>query len=135
MEIKKECTLSTTDSKIKCEENKRKIIFINKNRDNVDKITVDDCQITSGLRCDYLVKHAKKEYFVELKGEDIKHAFQQLARSISILGSDDCQLRKCFVISSRSPLASAQIQNVRLQFKRKYSSDLIVKNISFEEDL
>ena len=135
MEIKKNCTLSTTDSKIKCEENKRKIIFNNKNRVSAEKITVDNCQITSGVRCDYLVRHEKKEYFVELKGEDIKHAFEQLARSITLLGSDDCQLRKSFIISSRSPLASAQIQNIRLKFKKKYSSDLIVKNNSFEEDL
>jgi len=135
MKIKKECTISTTDSKIKCEEHKRKIIFNNKNRERVKKIIVDNCQITSGVRCDYLVKHYKNEYFVELKGEDIKHAFEQLIRSISILGSNDFQLRKCFVISSRSPLASPQIQNIRLKFNREYKSDLIVKNKSFEEDL
>jgi hypothetical protein len=135
MEFKKECTLSTTDSKIKCEENKRKIIFNNNNRFKVDKILVDNCQITSGVRCDFLVKLDKREYFIELKGEDIKHAFEQLTRSISILGSVECQLRKCFIISSRSPLASPQIQNVRLQFKKKYNSDLIVKNKSFEENL
>lgn len=68
MEIKKECTLSSTDSKIKCEENKRKIIFNNKNRYRVEKIIVDGCQITSGIRCDFLVKHEQKEFFVELKG-------------------------------------------------------------------
>ncbi len=135
MNIKQECVILTTDSKIKCEENKRKIIFNNQHRSEVEKITVDNCQITSGVRCDYLIKHEQKEYFIELKGEDIKHAFVQLTRSILQLGSNDCQVRKCFVISSRSPLTSAQIQNERVLFKRKYKSDLIVKNKNFEENL
>lgn len=135
MEIKSECSFSSTDSKIKCEENKRKITFNNKNRESVQKITVDGCQITEGVRCDYLVKYFKREYFVELKGEDIKHAFDQLSRSISILGTNNCEKRISYVISSRSPLASAQIQNMRLKFLKQFKSDLIVKNNSFEVSL
>lgn len=135
MEIKSECISSTKDSKIKCEEKHRKIIFNNLMKDNVEKIIVDDCQIKSGVRCDYLVKHKHNEYFVELKGEDITHAFKQLERSIELLGSKECKLRKSFIISSRSPLATAQIQNYRIHFKRKLKSELIVKNNSFEENL
>lgn len=132
MEIKKKCIESSTDSKIKCEENKRKIIFDNRRREIVEKIIVDGCQITEGIRCDFLVRHKKREFFVELKGEDIKHAFDQLKNTIGIIGSNDCIERNCYIISSRSPLASAEIQNIRLQFIRKYKSQLIVKNNSFE---
>ncbi len=135
MEYKDKCSLLSTDSKIKCEENKRKIIFNNSKRESVRKITVDGCQITDGLRCDYLIAHNINEYFIELKGEDIKHAFEQLKNSINILGAKDCVKRICFVISSRSPLISAEIQNIRIQFKRKYKSDLIVKNNNFEVEL
>ena len=132
MEYKDKCTLLSTDSKIKCEENNRKITFINSKRESVRIITVDGCQITEGVRCDYLIVHNKTEYFIELKGEDIKHAFEQLINSIKILGTSDSTARKSYVISSRSPLISAEIQNIKLKFKRQYKSELIVKNNSVE---
>jgi hypothetical protein len=132
MEMKKKCIELSTDSKIKCEENKRKIIFDNRKREIVEKIIVDGCQITEGVRCDFLVRHKKREFFVELKGEDIQHAFDQLKNSINLLGSGDCKERNCYVISSRSPLVSAEIQNIKLQFIRKFNSQLIVKNNNFE---
>lgn len=135
MTIKKKCVQTLSTSKIKCAEDRRKIIFNNRAHHKVDRIIVDNCQITDGIRCDFLVKHNKNEYFVELKGEDIKHAFEQLKRSILILGSDDCIKRYSYVISSRSPLASAQIQNIRLLFMKKHKSMLVVKNNSFEVNL
>lgn len=128
MTIKDDCITKLTDSRIKCEENKRKIIFYNPSRMNVNKIRVDGCQIIEGVKCDFLVTYNKAENFIELKGEDIKHALSQLIRSITILGEKNCQNRNSFIISSRSPLTSAEIQNHRLQFKRKLNSTLVVKN-------
>jgi hypothetical protein len=135
MVIKKECIKQLTDTRIKCEENKRKIIFLNSSRIKVKKIRVDGCQIIDGVKCDFLVTYNKTENFIELKGEDIKHALAQLIRTISILGSKNCQNRNSFIISSRSPLTSAEIQNHRLLFKRKHSSTLIVKNRNLEVEI
>ena len=128
MRILPECTKETSVTQIKCEENKRKILFLNPNRKLVRKIKVDGCQITDGLKCDFLVKFNDTENFVELKGSDISHAFKQLSRTISLLGDNSCQKRYSFVISSRCPLTSTEIQNERLKFKKKYKSELFVKN-------
>ncbi len=128
MDFKKECCQYIKASLIRCEENKRKIIFDNPNKKEVVVITVDGCQITDGIRCDFLVLEGSDEYFIELKGEDIKHAFEQLRRTISLLGNKTCTKRNSFVISSRSPLSSAEIQNMRLLFRKHYQSDLLVKN-------
>jgi len=122
-----DCIEIKTDKKIKCEENHRKIIFNNPNRIKVKKILVDNCQITSGKRCDYLVIYQSIENFIELKGSDISIVFKQLKETIKVLGNDSFQ-RNSYIISSRSPLSSPQIQNERLKFKRKYKSKLIIKN-------
>lgn len=128
MEIKENCLSRSNDTKIKCEEKSQKIIFTNTKRLTVEKIFVDGCQITDGARCDYLIKLENKEYFVELKGQDLRHAFEQLKNSITLLGQITCMERISYVISSRSPLASSEIQVERLKFLRSYKSDLIVKN-------
>ena len=131
--MKQECIEKNRNSHIKCEENKRKIIFINKKKILVEKIIVDNCAITQGVRCDFLVKYLDLENFIELKGEDLKHAFEQIQRSIKILSSNKKIVS--YIITSRSPLSAAEIQNKRLQFKRKLNSELIVKNNSIEVEI
>lgn len=135
MKIKDDCIETLKDKKIVCEENKRKITFVNNSRINIEKIKVDGCQIIDGVKCDFLVRANKHEHFVELKGSDINHAFEQLSRTITLLGKNDCKKRICYVISSRSPLSAAEIQVLRLKFRKKYSSNLIVKNGSFQTEI
>ncbi len=132
MNFKNDCIEITKRSKIKCEGHKRKIIFKNLWQKSITKIKVDGCQITEGLKCDYLIIYKNYEYFVELKGHDLRHAFKQLIRTINLLGDNNCIERYSYVISSRSPLTSAEIQNYRIKFKRKYKSNLIVKNNNHE---
>lgn len=135
MEIKENCLSRSNDTKIKCEEKSRKIVFTNTKKLTVDKILVDGCQITDGSRFDYLIKLENREYFVELKGQDLRHAFEQLKNSITLLGQSTCLDRSSYVISSRSPLASSEIQVARLRFLRYYKSDLIVKNNNLKVNL
>ena len=135
MKIKKKCVEKLTDSRIKCEENKRKIVFINSNRKTINRIKVDNCQIIDGVKCDFLVTYEKIENFIELKGENIKHAFAQIIRTITMLGNKNLQNRNSYIISSRSPLSSTEIQNQRIKFKRKYNSTLIIKNGSIEIEI
>ena len=127
MKIKKNCLIETYKNVIVCEENKRKILFFNKNNKKVIKIIIDNCQIENGLRCDFLVIFNNLQNFIELKGNDISHAFKQLERTINLLGKNQ-YLKKAFVISSRSPLSSPELQNKKLFFKRKLKTMLIVKN-------
>ena len=128
MTFKEECVKETSDSKIKCEERKSKIIFNNSKRKPVKKIKVDDCQITEGLRCDYLVLYKNQEHFVELKGHDLHRAFKQLKSSIKDLGNNNAEKRVSYIISNYSPLSAATIQNERRKFIKDFKSKLEVKS-------
>ncbi len=127
MEYKEECLERTRNKIIVCEENKRKIIFYNNNARIVEKIKVDGCQITEGVRCDYLVNFAKIHNFIELKGKDIKHAKEQIVRTMKVLSKKNYE-KRCYIVSSRSPSTSPNIQNLKLEFKNKYNANLYQKN-------
>ena len=131
MEIIVDCKNETRFPRIVCEENRRKITFINSERKLISKIKVDGCQITDGLRCDYLLTLENLENYVELKGHDLRHAFRQIIRTILLLGRENTS-RHSYVISSRSPLSAAEIQHFRLKLRKNYQSDLVVKNNNFE---
>ena len=53
-------------SKVVFAENRSKIVFENPNRTSVCKVLVDGCQITEGLRCDFLLVEANNEHYIEL---------------------------------------------------------------------
>lgn len=70
--FKQACTWEVTDKLLVVKENKCKCVFSNPNQHLLTKIKVDGCQITDGIRCDYLIlDHCHNEYFVELKGKDL----------------------------------------------------------------
>ena len=78
-----------------------------------------------------MVNFGKIQNFIELKGKNIKHAIEQLKRSIKILGQKDNQIM-CYIISSRSPVSSAEILNLKLSLKREFKADLKIKNDKIE---
>ena len=131
MSFKDNCTKSTANKKIILRENRSVITFQNKEENEVVVVEVDGCEINdNGVKCDYLLlDNNKDEHFIELKGQNIKHAIKQLSRSIEKLSSDVKNGKKlCFIITTRSPLSAASIQVLRVKFRKKYNSDLIVKN-------
>ncbi|MGN0234623.1 MAG: hypothetical protein ACI4B5_09405 [Bacteroidaceae bacterium] len=95
------CIHETTDSRIKFEENKRKVIFQNTQRRSYKCVDVDGCTIKDGIRCDKLLLSAdeREERYVELKGTDVVHAIDQLEKTIRRLGEyeDD---RHAYVVST-----------------------------------
>ena len=133
-----ECTEEKTDPIIPLTENRMKMIFLNRKREIIKVITVDNCAITEGIRCDYLVINEKTdEFFVELKGTDVRHACDQLAVSITKLSSNPTRKAKySFVISSRVvPAIRTNIQNLQRKFKDRFNCRLIVKNQQCEFEL
>ena len=133
-----DCTKNTKDPIIPLSENQMKMTFLNPNRKDVRVITVDGCAITVGIRCDYLVRDERDdEFFVELKGTDIRHACEQLAASIRQLSADATQKAKhSFVISSRvAPAIRTNIQNLQVKFKNNFNCKLIVKNQQHEHKI
>jgi hypothetical protein len=135
--IPNRCIEKTTDLRIVFQEKGKKITFLNKRRIPIRKITVDGCAITAGIRCDYLVLNNKDdEFFIELKGADVKHACDQLLTSIGKLSASPNQkLKYSFIISSRiAPAINTTIQNLKAQFKKGFNCILVIKNqqIDFE---
>lgn len=110
----------------------QKSTLLLKNNDEVSstKVHVDGFEINDdGVRCDYLHIAKEVEMYIELKGQDIAHAVKQIIRTISILSEDQKKQRKiCYIICTRSPLTSTEIQNFDRMFRQKYNSKLIVKS-------
>jgi hypothetical protein len=108
-----------------------------KNIDEVEstKVHVDGCEINdTGLRCDYLHLAKDVEFYIELKGQDLEHAMKQLERTIALLGvKNKNQKRVCYIICTRSPLTSTEIQQYDRQFRAKYNSKLVIKSSPYTD--
>lgn len=131
---------------MKCREtSSQKIFSFRENRslltlDNTNgvvstKIHVDGCEIDDdGIRCDYLHTTNDLEIYIELKGQDIEHAIKQIERTITLLSLDKIrQLKRSYIICTRSPMSSTGIQHFDRIFRKKYNSKLIVKSSPFRD--
>jgi hypothetical protein len=102
----------------------------NPKRASIKVVQVDDCVVKEGIRCDYLlILPDGQEVYIELKGSDVRHAVEQISRSIDLLACN-CQsiVKLCFISSTRCPINSTEIQNLKRQFRQKYNAQLSVKN-------
>lgn len=134
--MKPECGIDVKDKIIVFEENRSKLVLLNPLQIKVRKIIVDGCEITVGIRCDYLCLAKDIEHYIELKGQDLDHALKQIERTISLLSTDKKkQLKISFIICTRSPATSASIQNLQTSFRRNYNSYLIIKSSPHEYKL
>lgn len=99
------------------------------------RIKVDGCEINdSGIRCDYLHNAKGIEMYIELKGQNIPHAIEQIERTMQLLSVDKKRQKKIsYIICTRSPLASTEIQNYQKKFKKEYNSNLIIKSSPFTD--
>ena len=129
------CEATVNHRRIVFKENKRKITFYNDDRKSIRRIIIDNCVITEGIKCDYLmIAEDDTEYYIELKGCDVRYAIQQIIRTIKTVSSDIVGLKKySYIISSRCPLSSTETQLLRLKFKRRYNSVLKIKTNYYEE--
>lgn len=112
------------------EEKRSKLTLQNIRLVESTKIKVDGCEINdSGIRCDFMHITSTLEFYIELKGQDIEHALEQIERTINLLSSNSRNQPKIsYIICSRSPLSSTAIQNYQATFRKKYSSKLIVRS-------
>ena len=123
------CISQTTDSQIRFEENKRKIIFLNPQRLPYERVDVDGCTINDGVRCDKLLLSAdeREERYVELKGTDVMHAIEQLEETIKRLG-EYTDNRHAYVISTNvAPAIDTKRQAKIKYFKERYRAELKVQ--------
>ena len=129
-----------------CRENSKRKIFVYEEKRskltllNTDEVTstsviVDGCEINdNSIRCDYLHIAKDVERFIELKGQDLLHAINQLKATILRLSSNpQIQPKISYVICTRSPLSSAEIQNYKIEFRKKFKSELQIKSSPYTE--
>jgi hypothetical protein len=134
--MKEECCITNNNKLVVFEETRSKLIIENIDKVEATKVTVDDCEIKEGVRCDFMYIIKDLEIYIELKGQDIKHAIEQLEATIKKLSTNPkTKKKKSFVICTRSPLSSASIQNVRVKFRKNYNSDFIVKSSPYKHQV
>lgn len=116
-------------------EQRSQLTLINKDQVTSTKIHVDGCAIDDdGVRCDYLHLAKEIEIYIELKGQDLNHAMHQIKRTIALLGStSNGQRRISYIICTRSPLTSTEIQGYVREFRAKYNSKLIIKSSPYTD--
>lgn len=136
IQIDQACIENTTDSQIKFEERKKKIIFHNPNRKECLKIQIDGCAIKEGIRCDKLLKVGKAdqqgpEYYVELKGEGIEHALNQIFRTIQFIHNDSSPITVFVICSNVRPIANTKTQEIKLKLKKQFNASCIIKEHQF----
>jgi len=131
------CEKLTSNALIVFKERQSRIIFRNTRRALIRRITIDGCVITHGPRCDYLLINSHTtEYYIELKGCNLRRALDQIEATIQQVSSNPIRAMKhSLIISTRCPLFSPEIQANTLRFRRDYNSSLIIRTIKYEVDI
>ena len=128
------CTAVSKKKKLVVSDNRSKFTFDNISGDKVKKIQIDGCEslVIQGRKCDWLLVINDIQIYVELKGTDIDHAITQLKNTIlhiqKISGFNVVQKIFCYIVTTRSPLSSQQIQNAAKSLKKSHNATLRVKN-------
>ena len=104
------------------------IIFTNSARGLCQRIQVDGCAITEGIRCDnLLIDWNNNEYFVELKGSDVAKAIEQIMATIPRLHQAGANVRAFIVSTNCSPCYLTKLQRAQKQLNKLYSATLTVR--------
>lgn len=132
-----DCAIKRSDKIIVCKEKKSEFRVLNDTQANILQVQVDGCLEFAGRQCDCLIieERINVSHFVELKGNKLNDAIEQLINSIEIVGKTENHfLTKPFAITnayavlSRSPKASPEIQKLQKRIKKKYKVNFKVAN-------
>lgn len=110
--------------------------LILENVDNIEStsIKIDGCEINDdSIRCDFMHLAKGIEFYIELKGQDLEHALDQIKATILRMSSNIKKGNKIsYIICTRSPMSSSEIQNHKLEFRKKFNSRLEIKSSPFK---
>lgn len=116
----------------------RQFVAINKSSKMIKGLRVDDCLITDGLKCDYLliIEAEEKLYFIELKGSDLIKAVEQINITLDkLLPSIDNKIVNGRIVLSK--VNTPDLQHSRLiklrQRLKQLNGTLEYKSILMEE--
>lgn len=133
------CSVSTKNSRIVLKEKRSRFELVNAKKSEVEKVQVDGCLITDERpRCDWVLvsRIENKVLFIELKGCEIDRAVEQLMSTLEYTKDRYENFeRQCFAVTTRIPRHGASIQRRCIEFYKKTSVTLRVKNLNFIESL
>lgn len=136
-----------------------KVVLQNNTDFEILKHYVDGCLIKNSEACDFLLEIKKPlstdkansqkvedfhyyEYYIEVKGSDLKKAYEQILATVSKLSKvkQEClkseqHQRKGFISCTRVPKIDTTIQNLKSKAQRQYKMEIIVKSGALERTL
>jgi hypothetical protein len=124
----RECSSLVRDIKIALSGKRTtKLYLLNPQEREVEKIEVDGCAISDGLRCDWLLlindRQSHEEIYVELKSSKVYHAVEQLEATINRLSADRARLAKrCLVVFNRNPMTGTDVQRHKIIFQKNFNA-------------
>jgi hypothetical protein len=120
---------------IVCEEKRTKITFHNATKETVAKIRIDGCVIPDNTvkKCDYLLlcTAIEKAIFVELKGNKVETAIEQLSATLdneTIKIPLEHYEKRAYAVATVFPKSNTGIQNAQDRFARKGCRLKVVKS-------
>lgn len=125
---------------ISVEEKQKVYSARNKEKQKVCLIRIDACLIEEGKKCDYLLLNcdSKVSYFIELKGNDMLHAVEQIDRSIDLLINkiSEYAVNARIVLSRVYPpdLESNKYKKLKKKLK-KYNGTILKHEKLLKEDI
>lgn len=124
----KNCIETVRHSSVKVEEQKRKAIFSNPNKNPYQKGRIDGCLVSEGIRADYFVSGEGKSVLVELKGCNIDHACKQLLLAAEHENVKPHLNEKIgfMIVCSRYPSHTSTVQLTEDKIRKKYKAKLLV---------
>lgn len=127
----KECVENVDHSRVLVSEKGRAATILNPERSIVRRILIDNCLITMGPRCDWVISVKDRlDILIELKGKDVSHAVDQLAATLAIWQEHHLRDRQipisALVVCSRYPRFDTKIQKAKERLARDYKVPLHV---------
>jgi len=125
------CSEANRNKVVSVSEKGRTFVIKNGGAKFVNKVEVDGCLIEGDrIKCDYLFEIDKPMtliIYVELKGKDIEHAFNQLVATIGYCKNRHNKLQKqCHIVASRVPKSGPKVQILKQKMAREYKIQLFV---------
>lgn len=123
------CRENKSGARIPFSENGKSFVFLNPDRATHEAIRVDGCEITQGPRCDWaLILSSGREVYIELKGVDLNHAYEQVAATVPQITRGKGVQKVFCLIASRVPREDTSGQRLRLLLKTKFDMRAIKKS-------
>jgi len=136
-----ECITTVTHKNIVFSDKNSRCVFRIKNdqQRQIERHQVDGCLIKGEelKKCDWLAVDvaSSSEIYIELKGKNIDKAVEQLCTSVEQLSTNKKTKKLAYVIATRCPLSSAEIDELSAKIWRSHKLDLVVKTMEHTESI